>query len=68
MVNKLIHLSIKHRFIMLFIGCLLLAWGAYSFSQLPIEAYPDVMNTQVVVITQWGVWVVVVACGGGRGR
>ena len=53
MVNKLIHLSIKHRFIMLFIGCLLLAWGAYSFSQLPIEAYPDVMNTQVVVITQW---------------
>ena len=31
----------------------MLVWGIYSFTQLPIEAYPDVMNTQVQVITQW---------------
>src|SRR2546428_270742 len=34
-------------------AALILAWGVLSFLQLPIEAYPDVMNTQVHVITQW---------------
>src|SRR5215469_16350151 len=53
MVNRLIYLSMRHRVTMLFVGLVLLTWGAYSFTQLPIEAYPDVMNTQVIVITQW---------------
>jgi cobalt-zinc-cadmium resistance protein CzcA len=43
----------RQRLLVLFGACVLLAWGAYSFTQLPIEAYPDVMNTQVIVITQW---------------
>jgi len=43
----------RQRVLVLFVGGVLLAWGAYSFTQLPIEAYPDVMNTQVIVITQW---------------
>jgi len=32
---------------------LLLAWGAVSFHQLPVEAYPDVANNYVEIITQW---------------
>ncbi len=32
---------------------LLFAWGAVSFHQLPVEAYPDVANNYVDVITQW---------------
>jgi heavy metal efflux system protein len=53
MINQIIHLSMRQRVLVLFVGMLLLSWGAYSFTQLPIEAYPDVMNTQVIVITQW---------------
>jgi len=32
---------------------LLLVWGAVSFHNLPVEAYPDVANNYVQVITQW---------------
>ena len=35
------------------LGLLLLIWGAYSFRALPVEAYPDVANTYVQIITQW---------------
>jgi cobalt-zinc-cadmium resistance protein CzcA len=34
-------------------GLLLLIWGAISFKNLPVEAYPDVANNYVQVITQW---------------
>src|SRR5579862_6741243 len=53
MINRLIYFSMRQRILVLFVGIVLLAWGAYSFTRLPIEAYPDVMNTQVIVITQW---------------
>ncbi len=32
---------------------LLFGWGAISFHNLPVEAYPDVANNYVTVITQW---------------
>ena len=32
---------------------LLFIWGGISFHQLPVEAYPDVANNYVEVITQW---------------
>lgn len=35
------------------VGILLLIWGAISFKALPVEAYPDVANNYVNVITQW---------------
>src|SRR5579871_6927139 len=41
------------RVLVLIAAIALLCWGSFSFFQLPIEAYPDVMNTQVQVITQW---------------
>ena len=31
----------------------LIAWGVISFRALPIEAYPDVANNYVQIITQW---------------
>ena len=34
-------------------GILLFIWGAIAFRSLPIEAYPDVANIWVQVITQW---------------
>ena len=38
---------------MLAIALLLFVWGGISFHQLPVEAYPDVANNYVEVITQW---------------
>ena len=32
---------------------LLFAWGIVSFHNLPVEAYPDIANNYVQIITQW---------------
>ena len=53
MISRIINFALTQRILVLILGAILLGWGAYSFKQLPIEAYPDVMNTQVQVIAQW---------------
>lgn len=53
MINQLVKFALSKLVLVLLGAVLLLVWGILSFTQLPIEAYPDVMNTQVQVITQW---------------
>ena len=53
MIRKVVDLALNNRFVVLAIALLLLAWGAISFHNLPVEAYPDVANNYVDVITQW---------------
>src|SRR6202045_4456807 len=53
MIKKLVDFSLENRFLVLAAGILLLGWGAISFHQLPVEAYPDVANNYVEIITQW---------------
>jgi cobalt-zinc-cadmium resistance protein CzcA len=53
MIRSIVGFALKNRFIVLSIALLLFAWGVVSFKQLPVEAYPDVANTWVQVITQW---------------
>src|SRR6476659_10516850 len=48
-----INFALNNRFMVLALGTLLLVWGAISFHSLPVEAYPDVANNYVQVITQW---------------
>src|ERR1700756_5210188 len=48
-----VELALNNRFMVIAVGILLLAWGAISFHNLPVEAYPDVANNYVQVITQW---------------
>jgi heavy metal efflux system protein len=50
---RLIVFSLTHKLAIFLLTISLIAGGVYSFLQLPIEAYPDVTNTSVVVITQW---------------
>jgi heavy metal efflux system protein len=52
-MRSLINFALNNRFMMLALAVLLLAWGAISFHSLPVEAYPDVANNYVQVITQW---------------
>ncbi|MGB7844925.1 MAG: CusA/CzcA family heavy metal efflux RND transporter [Candidatus Acidiferrum sp.] len=53
MIHKIVDLALENRFFVLAGAVLLLGWGAISFHQLPVEAYPDVANNYVEIITQW---------------
>ena len=53
MIRKLVDFALNNRFIVLVFAILLFVWGAISFHNLPVEAYPDVANNYVTVITQW---------------
>ena len=53
MIRVLVDFALNNRFIVLAMAILLLVWGAISFHQLPVEAYPDVANNYVEIITQW---------------
>jgi heavy metal efflux system protein len=53
MMRGLIDFALNNRFMVLALAVLLLLWGATSFHSLPVEAYPDVANNYVQIITQW---------------
>jgi cobalt-zinc-cadmium resistance protein CzcA len=53
MIRAIVDFALDNRFIVLAIAVLLLVWGAVSFHNLPVEAYPDVANNYVQIITQW---------------
>lgn len=53
MIRRVVDFALDNRFIILVIAVLLFVWGAISFHDLPVEAYPDVANNYVEVITQW---------------
>src|SRR6202790_4262349 len=53
MIRALVDFSLNNRFLFMLAALLLLVWGAISFSNLPVEAYPDVANNYVNIITQW---------------
>src|SRR6202050_5513547 len=53
MIRALVDYALNSRFLVLAAALRLLIWGAISFHNLPVEAYPDVANNYVQVITQW---------------
>src|SRR3954469_9516071 len=53
MIRAFVDYSLRNKLLVLIVGSLLLGWGAFAFKNLPVEAYPDVANNYVQVITQW---------------
>jgi cobalt-zinc-cadmium resistance protein CzcA len=53
MIRAVVEYALNNRFIIMAVAALLLLWGAISFHNLPVEAYPDVANNYVQIITQW---------------
>src|SRR5271169_2555878 len=53
MIRRLVDFSLNNRILVLAVAALLFIWGMVSFHKLPIEAYPDVADKYVEVITQW---------------
>ena len=53
MIRALVDFALNNRFVVMALGVLLVGWGAVSFHNLPVEAYPDIADNYVTVITQW---------------
>ncbi|MGA2594578.1 MAG: CusA/CzcA family heavy metal efflux RND transporter [Bryobacteraceae bacterium] len=53
MIRSIVDTALNNRFIVLALALMLLVAGLIAFKALPVEAYPDVANTWVQVITQW---------------
>ncbi|MGO9940332.1 MAG: efflux RND transporter permease subunit [Terracidiphilus sp.] len=53
MIQKLVDSALKNRFLVLAIAVMLFVWGGISFHNLPVDAYPDVADNYVNIITQW---------------
>ncbi|HXA76808.1 MAG TPA: CusA/CzcA family heavy metal efflux RND transporter [Candidatus Acidoferrales bacterium] len=53
MIRALVDFALNNRFIVLSLATLLTLWGAVSFHNLPVEAYPDIADPYVTVISQW---------------
>src|SRR3954467_6655028 len=53
MIAKLLRFALQQRFVTIVMALALIGLGVWSFLQLKVEAYPDISDTQVVVITQF---------------
>jgi heavy metal efflux system protein len=53
MIRALVDFALNNKFVVLAVAVLLLGWGIISFHNLPVEAYPDIADNYVTVITQW---------------
>ena len=52
-IRKVIAFSLKNKYFILFATLGLLIGGFITFRSMPIEAFPDVTNTEITIITQW---------------
>ncbi len=53
MIAKLVSFSLRQPFVIVVAALALMIWGAWSFQNLPIDAYPDLSPPHVELITQW---------------
>jgi cobalt-zinc-cadmium resistance protein CzcA len=53
MIRALVDFALNNRFVVIAVMVLLTLWGIVSFHTLPVEAYPDIADNYVTVITQW---------------
>jgi cobalt-zinc-cadmium resistance protein CzcA len=52
-LKGILSFSLKNKYFILFATLILITAGIITFKTMPIEAFPDVTNTEVVIITQW---------------
>src|SRR5882672_6778528 len=53
MIEKIIELSIRNRFLVLIVAAGLTVWGIYAVLNTPVDAIPDLSENQVIVFTDW---------------
>ncbi|MCS6328902.1 MAG: efflux RND transporter permease subunit, partial [Nitrospira sp.] len=52
MIASLLEFSLRQRILILGLACLCAVAGLFAFQSIPIDAYPDVTNVQVQVLTE----------------
>jgi copper/silver efflux system protein len=53
MINRLIELSVRNRFVVIALYVALAVWGWWALGATPIDAIPDLSDNQVIVFTDW---------------
>src|SRR5215467_12667423 len=53
MIHRIVHFALRQRFLVLMVTALMAIAGAWSFRQMPVDAYPDLSPPMVELITQW---------------
>jgi Cu(I)/Ag(I) efflux system membrane protein CusA/SilA len=53
MVDKIIEFSARNRFMVLLIIFFLTVWGVWALKNTPLDAIPDLSDTQVIIFTDW---------------
>lgn len=53
LIKSIIYFSLRHRAMVFFLTGLLAVLGVWSYLNTPIETFPDVTNTQIIIIAQW---------------
>ena len=52
-IDNIVAFSLKNKFFIFFCTTIAVIAGVVSFKHTPIDAFPDVTNTKVTIITQW---------------
>ncbi len=52
MIDSIIRISLRHRALVLLLGCLLLIYGGYTFTSLPVDVLPDLNRPVVSILTE----------------
>src|SRR5438270_9308950 len=52
-IKNIIHFSLRHRYLVFFLSAVLAVIGFVCYKNTPIETFPDVTNTQIIIIVQW---------------
>ena len=53
MIAQLIRWSANNRLLVLLATLLIIAWGVFAMLKTPLDAIPDLSDTQVIIRTQW---------------
>ena len=53
MIKQIIHWSVQQRLLVLLATLLLAAWGVFALLRTPLDAIPDLSDTQVIIRTPW---------------
>lgn len=52
-ISGIVTFSLRNRFFIFFMTILTVIAGIWSYIKTPLEAFPDVTNTQIIIVTQW---------------
>src|SRR5579863_7458224 len=53
MIHRIVQFALGQRFLVLMVTVLMVIVGAWSFQQMPVDAYPDLSPPMVELVTQW---------------